>query len=152
MREDEFGAYVASAESEYALDLERDGLMERDEAREKARRDFASLFPAGRLAEGQFVRVIEDAETGAPLGRIHYAEMPRDSGRAWLYEIMLEEEHRGRGLGRQAMLLFEREARGHGFRRAGLNVFGVNARARHLYRSLGYEEAAIVMVKGLDGG
>jgi ribosomal protein S18 acetylase RimI-like enzyme len=49
---------------------------------------------------------------------------------AYLYDIQVVPEHRGRGPGRQALDLFEREARRRGFTVAGLNVFGSNDVAR----------------------
>ena len=45
--------------------------------------------------------------------------------------------------------LFEAEVRARGLPRIELNVFGGNAVARGLYRSLGYDEVAVVMEKEL---
>jgi ribosomal protein S18 acetylase RimI-like enzyme len=67
----------------------------------------------------------------------------------WIYDIRIDEAYRGRGYGRAAMLLVEAEARERGYGRIGLNVFGGNDVARNLYRSLGYEENAIVMSKAV---
>ena len=67
----------------------------------------------------------------------------------WVYSVRIDEDHRGRGYGRAAMLFAEEEARRLGFPRIALNVFGGNAVARGLYRSLGYEETAVVMRKRL---
>lgn len=61
--------------------------------------------------------------------------------------MRIEERHRGRGYGREAMTLAEVEARRLGLDRVGLNVFGGNEVARGLYRSLGYAENAVFMTK-----
>jgi ribosomal protein S18 acetylase RimI-like enzyme len=45
------------------------------------------------------------------------------------------------------MLLAESEARARGPALVGLNVFGGNEVARGLYRSLGYDEVAVMMRK-----
>jgi ribosomal protein S18 acetylase RimI-like enzyme len=47
------------------------------------------------------------------------------------------------------MLLAEDEARRRGCVRVVLNVFAGNEVARGLYRSLGYDESAVLMVKRL---
>jgi ribosomal protein S18 acetylase RimI-like enzyme len=47
------------------------------------------------------------------------------------------------------MLLAEAEAGQRGYSRIRLNVFGGNNVARNLYRSLGYEENAILMSKAV---
>src|SRR4029453_9727851 len=75
----------------------------------------------------------------------------RESGQpvGFLYDIEIESAFRGRGLGRQLMLLIEEEARRRGFTEIRLNVFGGNELARSLYRSLGYAEFAIAMRKRL---
>ena len=65
----------------------------------------------------------------------------------WVYDIEIDPEHRGRGLGRDAMRLAEEEARRLGRQRIKLNVFARNAVARALYLSLGFEEMSIQMSK-----
>jgi ribosomal protein S18 acetylase RimI-like enzyme len=65
----------------------------------------------------------------------------------WVWSVALDEEHRGRGLGRAAMLLAEDEARRRGATEIGLNVFGFNDVALGLYRSLGYESVSVQMRK-----
>ena len=50
------------------------------------------------------------------------------------------------------MLALEDEVRAHGLDRIELNVFGGNEVARGLYRSLGYAESAVYMVKRLPAG
>jgi ribosomal protein S18 acetylase RimI-like enzyme len=83
-------------------------------------------------------------------GRVWLGE--REAGRSvgFLYDIEIEPRFRGRGLGRQAMLLVEEDARRGGFTEIRLNVFGGNEIARSLYRSLGYAEFAIAIRKRLS--
>jgi ribosomal protein S18 acetylase RimI-like enzyme len=65
----------------------------------------------------------------------------------FVYAVEIDDELRGRGLGRAAMVFAEQEAQRLGIAKVALNVFGGNAAARHLYLSLGYEETAVHMEK-----
>jgi ribosomal protein S18 acetylase RimI-like enzyme len=65
----------------------------------------------------------------------------------FVWNIRIDESHRGRGVGKQAMLLAEAEARTRGLTHIGLNVMGGNETARQLYRSLGYTETFVSMEK-----
>jgi ribosomal protein S18 acetylase RimI-like enzyme len=66
-----------------------------------------------------------------------------------VWEIFLEENARGRGVGTAAMLLAEQEVRSRGATEIALNVFGPNQVARHVYEKIGYETTAIQMRKKL---
>ena len=68
----------------------------------------------------------------------------------WVWEVVVDEQHRGRGLGRAAMLLAEEQARAAGAVELGLNVFGYNTVARALYESLAYETVSMQMRKQLS--
>jgi len=59
---------------------------------------------------------------------------------AFVDEFYLREEYRGRGWGRAAMAFIEDEARRLGIRTLHLEVVQQNAKARELYRSLGFRE------------
>jgi len=145
LSDDELPEWLAAARCFYVDDLQRHAGMTSAEADEKARRDHESLFPDGKPKEGQHLFTIED-EGGEAIGRLFFATRP---GGVWLYEIELEERFRGRGLGREAMLVFENRAGGRGAVKGTLNVFGGNDVARSLYRSLGYAEEAVNMGKRL---
>jgi len=68
---------------------------------------------------------------------------------AWVNNVEVDEEFRGHGYGRRAMMLAEREAAARGMSSVGLNVHGQNAVARGLYDSLGYQVTAQQMKKVL---
>lgn len=118
---------------------------------ERARSDTdemsARLFPGGVPGPGQCVFQI--CEDGIPVGSlwIGVAESPTDW---YVWSVDVDEPVRGRGVGRQAMLLGEDVARAAGAVRMGLNVFGSNVVARGLYESLGYEVTSLQMSKPLD--
>ena len=92
-------------------------------------------------ADGESVGHLWVAERGTPERRTLF-----------IYGVEIDEAHRGRGFGRQTMLLAEVEARSRGIRRVELNVFGGNDVARGLYQSLGYAETSVQMGKDLPEG
>ena len=122
--------------------------MPRELAQEKARRDFETLWPDDRPAPNQWVYAVEEADHR--VGYLWIAERDNQGRKViWIYDVEIDAEFRGRGLGREAMRLAEREAQARGLARVELNVFGGNDVARNLYRSLGYEESAVWMGKDL---
>jgi ribosomal protein S18 acetylase RimI-like enzyme len=119
-----------------------------EQAAAAAAQSLATLFPDGRPAPGQAVYDVR--EDGTTVGSLWIGRAPADARTDWwVYSIELAAEHRGRGLGRQVMLLAEDAARAAGAGSLGLNVFGHNAVARHLYESLGYGTDAVQMSKDL---
>lgn len=77
---------------------------------------------------------------------------PRAAGQGetfWVWNIEIDPAHRGRGLGRSALLLAERAAAAHGASQVGLNVLGPNHVARRLYESMGYHATVVNMIKPL---
>jgi GNAT superfamily N-acetyltransferase len=116
----------------------------------RAERSAAEAFPDGTVAEGNWVFAVEDGE-GTRVGVLWLGEpFDREADSLWVYDIEIDEDHRGRGLGRDTMLLAEEEARRLGRGRIKLNVFARNAVARALYLSLGFEENAIQMSKAVE--
>ncbi len=75
-------------------------------------------------------------------------DRPR-TGEAWIYDIEVNPEHRGKGYGRALLQAAEEEAAQHGSKAIGLNVFGTNTVARQLYESAGYQITALNMRKEL---
>jgi ribosomal protein S18 acetylase RimI-like enzyme len=149
MRDDELPSYLERLLESYADDISRNGGMTPETARRKAEADVERLFPAG-TAPGMELRVVED-EAGNVVGHLVYAEREQHGSRyVFLYDIEIDEAHRGRGLGRAALLRLEDEVRARGLDRIELNVFGGNEAARNLYRSLGFEESSVLMGKNLS--
>ena len=146
MRNEEFERWLPRLREGYATDIMRNGGTSEEDARTKAGVDIERLFPDGQPSSDQFVFVVE--ADGESVGELWVAERDGDLGRGlWIYDVQIDEAHRGRGYGREAMLFAEEEARRRGLGRVALNVFGGNAAARGLYESLGYIETAVLMSK-----
>ncbi|MEV1024685.1 GNAT family N-acetyltransferase [Streptomyces sp. NPDC050264] len=133
MTEDEFGPWLALAKERYARTVVERGATE-EEARAKAEHDHAALLPEGVATPDVLVSVVEhDGET---VGTLWLAQ--RADG-AYVYDVEVAPDHRGRGHGRALMLLAEADSIAAGATRIGLNVFAGNAPALRLYEALGYE-------------
>ena len=106
-----------------------------------------TLLPDGVETPNHSVYVFED-EDGSAVGQLWIAE-ERIDGRGSAVRLRLEitQAERGRGFGREAMLLVEAEARARGLDRIELNVWPTNHVAHALYRSLEFEETSLGMVK-----
>jgi ribosomal protein S18 acetylase RimI-like enzyme len=105
------------------------------------------LAPGGIPAPGQLLGYVRS--TGSVVGHLWLGPVGAEPTRWWVWDVAIEPEFRGRGLGRAAMELADRLARANGATTIGLNVFGSNEVARGLYTSLGYRETAVVMRKDL---
>jgi ribosomal protein S18 acetylase RimI-like enzyme len=93
--------------------------------------------------------VVDDA--GTTVGYLWIGpDTSDDDGAWWIWDILIDADKRGRGLGRRTMALGEEYARTQGAHTLGLSVFGFNTGARGLYESLGYETTSVKMRKRLD--
>lgn len=119
----------------------------KEEAEANASASFERLLPDGSPAPGQLIgRVLSG---GQSIGFLWIGPAGTDPKRWWVWDIVIDEAQRGRGYGRQAMLLAEQLARAAGATTIGLNVFAHNVVARSLCASLGYEESSVQMRKTL---
>ena len=150
LRDAEYEAWRREVTDGYADEIETLGDTPRRAARSKAKADMARILPDGLATAGHWIFAVELGSER--VGRLWLAERTMDGRRVmFVYDLEVEERHRGGGFGRAAMLLAEAEARAKGIKRMELNVFGGNDAARGLYRSLGYVERAVSMGKDIEG-
>ena len=146
---DEIDAWVSRVAADYAADIAASGSLPLEEARQKAENELRAQLTDGPARTSQlFFRLIAGEQ---PVGWLWLA-IPFPGGdptMAWMNYVQVDEEFRGRGYGRQAMLLAEEEAATRGMTSVGLNVLGNNTVARGLYNSLGYQVTAQQMKKVL---
>lgn len=126
----------------------------REVAARKARTSMDESFPGGVVAPGHLVYDVvavdddnEDGDGGVVVGYLWISRKNDAEDAWWVSDISIDEQYRGKGYGRAAMLLAETAAAEHGGATLGLNVFGYNTAARALYESLGYEVTAVQMRK-----
>lgn len=139
--------YLSDAREHYLSELLRAG-VDRQSATKNADDSFSRSFPDGQPAPGHLLFRVE--RDGGPVGFLWIGpNPPSPEDHWWVWDVIIDEAHRGQGIGRETMLLAEAEARARGVSQLGLNVFGFNAVAIDLYRSLGYEVTAMQMRKAL---
>ncbi|AWZ06279.1 MULTISPECIES: GNAT family N-acetyltransferase [unclassified Streptomyces] len=143
MSQAEFETWLAGAREGYARNWIDRGMSE-EAARAKSVADHASLLPRGLATEGVSFGVLEAA--GTPVGTVWVA--PSGEG-SYVFDVAVAEEHRGRGHGRDLMLLAERTALAAGHRVLALHVFTDNTPAMRLYESLGYRPTNLNYAKDL---
>jgi GNAT superfamily N-acetyltransferase len=150
MAQSEFDGLRARMIKEYAADHVAAGDWPADEAEARAEQETDALLPHGVATPGMLVLAAETPE-GDYVGFVWVAieRRPGSGGGAWVYDIEVSPDHRGKGFGRALLDAAEREASKHGANSIGLNVFGGNLVARTLYESSGYEVAAMQMSKPL---
>jgi len=151
LHDDELPDYIERGREAYARDMVDQAGLTPEQAQTKADSDWARLLPNGQVPAGHHLFAVEDEETGGRVGDLWIAERSSDfeGTAAFVYSVEIREPFRGRGWGKEAMLLAEDEARALGHTHIALNVFGGNDVARSLYRSLGYAETAVFMRKML---
>jgi GNAT superfamily N-acetyltransferase len=146
MTDEELAAWLPRMRKAYADDMVQNAGADFERARAKAEADVERLFPDGVRSAEQLVYAIES--DGEYVGELWLAEQDAPFRRVlWIYDVHVDDTHRGQGHGRAAMLFAEDEARRLGLPSVALNVFGGNEVARGLYRSLGYVEEAVYMTK-----
>jgi ribosomal protein S18 acetylase RimI-like enzyme len=145
LREDEYDLFIRRGMAFYVDDMVRAGI-DRDVAQAKADKDLPQLLPRGLETPDHYMYAIEDE--GRFAGYLWLCNRDGELGHSlFVYAVEINEEFRGRGLGRAAMVFAEEQARQLGIAKVALNVFGGNAVARDLYLSLGYQETAVHMEK-----
>jgi ribosomal protein S18 acetylase RimI-like enzyme len=148
MSDDEYAAFRSRLAREYAAAHVEAGNWDASGADQRAAAEMDSLLPRGPSTPGALVLSAE-ADGHGVVGRVWIALERSDEPGAWIYQIEIDPEHRGRGYGRALLAAAEREVRRHDGEQLGLNVFAVNAVARKLYESSGYETVTLQMRKRL---
>ena len=150
MTEAEYPQFLERLLENYSADIALARGLPADEARRQATQQTEELLPHGVRSDGQLLFTAVD-DTGGPVGLLWLAtRSPNGAQAGWIYDVEVDEAHRGRGYGREIMLFAEQECRRHGLTALRLNVFGPNVTARRLYESLGYEITSQTMAKRLD--
>jgi ribosomal protein S18 acetylase RimI-like enzyme len=147
MKPEEFEVWQTASISGYAAEMVRNGAWAPEHALEQATDLFARLVPDGQSTLGhEFRSIVTDGRE--KVGALWFAAAEEiGHGTCFIWDIVIDEAHRGRGYGRGAMEALEPLARSLGYDAIRLHVFGDNAIARHLYQSVGYVETDVTMMK-----
>ena len=151
MTAEEFDGYRERSISEYAAEHVRAGNWSPSQAEKLAAKEMDDLLTDGVDTRGMLLLVAETESAGL-IGLVWVELQHRRTTGAWIYDIQIVPEQRGRGYGRALLRAAEREAQKRGVNSIALNVFGENVVARKLYESSGYEVTSLFMRKALDSG
>ena len=146
MTASEFDVFRARSEVGYAQAHVEAGDWDAEHAAQRAKEETQSLLPAGLDTPGM---LFVTAEADAVVGRAWVALQQGARAGAWIFDIEIDAEHRGRGHGRALLEAVEQLARERGAHAIGLNVFARNEVASNLYRKAGYETTSLHMRKAL---
>ncbi len=137
----EFDGFYDHLIADYADSLARSGSVPAAEARAAAEEQNHQLLPdRERTANHELMIARAGGERVGMLWLFH--DELAGVARCFVYDVEVEEVHRGQGFGRATMIAAEQRAREHGDQLIELNVFGFNDVARTLYRSIGYDVSA----------
>ncbi|PHV12395.1 GNAT family N-acetyltransferase [Chitinimonas sp. BJB300] len=149
MDEAGFTAFMSWSTADYARASISSRRWCEAEAMTKAQDQVNALLPQGLATTNQYFFDVLD-ETRDKVGALWLGLNPgATSAQMWIYQVVIEEAYRGKGLGRATMQAAEVEARRLGATGLGLNAFADNHIAQTLYRSLGFQPTAIQMIKSL---
>ncbi|OIK00650.1 GNAT family N-acetyltransferase [Streptomyces colonosanans] len=133
LTEVEYGPWLAQDRDRFVRSLTGRGVPE-TEAYAKADGSYARFLPDGLATTDTLISVLE--QEGNPVGTLWLSLRPQT---AFVVDVEVHAEQRGRGHGRTLMLLAEAQAAEAGKDRIALHVFAGNIPAERLYASLGYE-------------
>lgn len=146
---EEFDEYRPDLIAGYARQIAASGSLPPEAARRKAEQDTERALPAAVNTPGQLLFRIVAGEEAVGWLWLAIPARPETPRMAWVMNVEISEPSRGKGYGRQAMLLAEKVAREHGMTSLGLNVHGSNKTALSLYGSLGYQVMTQQMSKAV---
>lgn len=149
MDDSDFDKYLEWSVKNYASEKVKAGAWPEEGSIERSGEEFKRLLPNGRKSENNHLFMIIDDSSKMKAGILWLGILGTGSelSGAFIWDIMLYPEFRGKGLGKQAMQAVEVEARKLGARRISLHVFGQNTVATSLYRKVGYTVTDLVMSK-----
>ena len=148
MTQTELEVFLERTIPEYAEDKVRAGHWAESEALERSRKEFANELPQGLQTKNNYLYTLYDGDNAVGLIWMR-ANIDRPTNDGFILELYVEEKYRGKGYGKQIMLLIEEKARELGLKAIGLHVFGSNKIAQNLYKAVGYEVTSVNMSKTL---
>ncbi len=98
-----------------------------------------------QMQNAQFLSIVANNQV---LGGLMYL-INESRQSAFLLEIFVYKEYRGKGWGKKALQTFEQQLKAAGIKQLRFNVFNDNWTAKNLYTSLNYEITNIMMQKEL---
>ena len=156
MNQEIYNNYIQNALRQYAEEGAKSGRnMDFADALKLAKKEFNSLLPDGLKSKNQFLYIILNNEN-QNIGIMWFSsESNHGENEAFLCDMEINKEYRGKGYGHESMKLLESKVKELNLDSIGLHVFLHNEIAYSLYNKIGYQEikrckAGVIMKKTLD--
>jgi ribosomal protein S18 acetylase RimI-like enzyme len=145
----DFQEYLKFSIENYANEKVKAGTWKKEEAEAMAGDQLARILPQGKETPNHFLFNIVEMDNSRKAGVLWLGilESGRDYAGAYVWDIVINPEFRGKGYGKQAMIAAEEKAKALGQRRITLHVFGHNTVAINLYKSTGFNVTDLIMSK-----
>lgn len=147
MTQAEYDQWADPMWEKFAHDRARNTGTSIEDERAATMRQRAELLPQEMQTPGHRFWIVEAGDQRR-VGTL-WVQIRDAKHEAYIYDIEMDPDQRGKGYGRKAMAALEAEVRPLGITQIALNVFGDNAVAMKLYQAMGYRAAATYMLKDL---
>ena len=149
-----YNNFIKKAIQQYAEEVAQSKGIDLDKALQLSNKEFNSLLPNGLKSENHYLNTIINDEK-ENIGIMWFStESDYGKNEAFLCDIEINKEYRGKGYGRESMDLLESKVKEFNMHTISLHVFLHNKIACSLYNKIGYKEvkrgkAGVIMKKTL---
>ncbi|WP_407968963.1 GNAT family N-acetyltransferase [Bacillus altitudinis] len=148
MSQTDYDVLIEASIKRYAEEKILAGTWGQEEAQKNAEEQFELLLPEGLQTEDHELWTFMHGDESIGWVWLCYdPDHPQHEG--FIYNFILFEAYRGKGLAKQAMAALEEQAKSLGVKKLSLHVFAHNQIARSLYEKTGFAETGIYMSKPL---
>jgi len=152
MHEKEFSGYLDYFIPDYAQEIATNYRLSADDSLAKAQQEIAADLPDGAHTTGHVLLCLyrQQDKTEKHVGYLWY-KPDMASRTVFIYDFHIFNACQGQGLGKQALRAFEQMLQEQDFEHIRLRVAGDNARARHVYETMGFGVTGFNMSKTIAG-
>lgn len=145
IQQQDFDRFLEREIRSYAEDHVRNGNWEAEDALERSRKEFEHYLSNGIHTPHQYVwSILNDADQ-----KIGVLWVEVTAAKAFIYDFVIDEEFRGKGLGKQALAAMDEKLKSMNVESIALHVFGDNFSAQELYKKMGFVITDMHMMKKL---
>jgi ribosomal protein S18 acetylase RimI-like enzyme len=150
MSNDEYFEYLKFSIPLYAEEKMKGEGLTPEYALKVAQESFDRILPLGHETENQFLYSIVHSDSSQAIGMMWFAKKTDVTPHyAYFYDLFLQKEFRGKGMGQALVPLAEAEVRRLGLGKIVLHVFEHNRIAIGLYEKNGFRTTNRFMAKDL---